>query len=304
MRPLAAIDIGSNTVHLLVGTPDAHGEVKHHLSESVLLELGREVEKHGKIREKKLRRLRKVLRHQVWRARKLGARQVLVAATGAVRRAENGEEVRREIERSSGVEVKILTAPAEARLAFLGSAPALHPKELQVLIDSGGASTEVTLTRGRRIVTSTSMGIGASLLCADLEHDPPGPLEWARLSLRIAEGLRRLPPGPRPQRGLAVGGAAHRLEELNGKGPGAPVELDDLERIAGRLLRHSSKRIARASGVPRKKVMLLAAGALIIHAIMCHYGLEAVDVGHQGLRDGMITAYRRVSGNWWRPEDS
>lgn len=300
MRPVAAIDIGSNTVHLLVGLAKRDQTVEHLASESELLELGREVRKHERIRDKKLRQLQSVLQDQLKVARRMGAKVLLLGATGAMRRAKNGKSVVRQLTRNLEVPVQLLSSRAEAELAFRGSAPALDPDLPQVLIDSGGASTEVTLTRGRRRMESSSMGVGASLLCAELKHDPPGPLEWARLSLRLADGLRVLPTAPRPARAIAVGGAAHRIEELHGAGRGARVDLPDLERIARRLLRHPSHRIAEATGISRKKVVLLAAGALVIHAVVCHYGLESVEIGHQGLRDGMILAYRSDGGNWWR----
>jgi exopolyphosphatase/guanosine-5'-triphosphate,3'-diphosphate pyrophosphatase len=300
MRPIAAIDIGSNTVHLLVGAGHRSGPVEHLESQSELLELGREVRKHGRIRPKKLREVKKALRAQLKVARDHGVKTVLIGATGAVRNADNGESSMKKLERALGVSIQILAAEAEARLAFLGATLTLHKTKPQLLIDSGGASTEVTLTTGRRRRASESMAVGASLLCAELKHDPPGPLEWARLSLQLGDALRRLPTAPRPGRAVAVGGAAHRIEELHGAGRGAPVGLSDLEKIAKRLLRHPSRQIAKATGVPRKKITLLAAGALILHAVLSHYGLESVDIGHSGLRDGMILAHRAAAGNWWR----
>jgi exopolyphosphatase / guanosine-5'-triphosphate,3'-diphosphate pyrophosphatase len=241
-----------------------------------------------------------VLREQIKLARERGVKTFLIGATGAVRAAENGPQAMRKLERALGVPICILPGETEARLAFLGAAQTLHKDEPQLLIDSGGSSTEVTLTKGRSRRAAESMAVGASMLCAELKHDPPGPLEWARLSLQLGDALRKLPTAPRPRRAVAVGGAAHRIEELHGAGRGAPVGLPDLEKIAKRLLRHPSHHIARATGVPRKKITLLAAGALILHAVLSHYGLESVEIGHNGLRDGMILAHRKAGGNWWR----
>jgi hypothetical protein len=72
MRPTAAVDIGSNTVHLLVGIPHRRRGVEHVESVSALLELGREVERHGRIRDKTQNALRKVLRGQLKAAKKAG----------------------------------------------------------------------------------------------------------------------------------------------------------------------------------------------------------------------------------------
>ncbi len=74
MRPTAAVDIGSNTVHLLVGIPHRRRGVEHVESASALLELGREVERHGRIRDKTRSALRKVLHDQLKAAKKAGAR--------------------------------------------------------------------------------------------------------------------------------------------------------------------------------------------------------------------------------------
>lgn len=298
--PVAAIDIGSNTVHLLVGLPRAGRPVEHLVSQSELIELGREVEEHGRIREKKLRKVKKALRRQLRVARKHGAKVVLIAATEAIRQAKNGAAAVERLEAALGVPIRIVPGRTEARLAFLGSSPALDGRAPQLLIDSGGGSTEVTLTRGRQQRANASMAVGASALCARLKNDPPGPLEWAQLTLLLAAALRPLPTAPRPERAVAVGGAAHIIEELNGADRGVPVTLSDLERIARRLLRHPSRRIATLTGIPRKKIILLAAGALILHAVLSHYGLVEMQIGHHGLRDGMIMAWRRVEGNWWR----
>jgi len=300
MRPTAAVDIGSNTVHLLVGIPHRRRAVEHVESVSALLELGREVERHGRIRDKTRSALREVLHGQLKAAKKAGARTVLIAATKALREASNGRQTAAELSRVAGVPVHVLSPRAEARLTLLGSETDLDPTAHQVLIDSGGASTEVTLTAGRRPVAGASIPLGASLLCAKLKGDPPGPLEWAGLALDLGDALKALPSAPRPVSALAVGGTAHRIEELHGEGCGAAIGLPDLEAVARRLLRHTARHIARATGIEKKKITLVAAGALILHSILGHYELDRVHVGHRGLRDGMIAAFQEIQGNWWR----
>ena len=156
------------------------------------------------------------------------------------------------------------------------------------------------MTAGRRPVAGASIPLGASLLCAKLEGDPPGPLVWAGLALELGDALRTLPSAPRPVNAWAVGGTAHRIEELHGERRGATIGLPDLEEVARRLLRHTARHIARATGIDKKKITLVAAGALILHSILGHYGLDRVHVGHRGLRDGMIAAFQEIQGNWWR----
>ena len=129
MRPTAAVDVGSNTVHLLVGIPHRRRGVEHVESASALLELGREVERHGRIRDKTRSALRKVLHGQLKAAKKAGARTVLIAATKALREASNGRQTAAELSQVAGVPVHVLSPRAEARLTLLGSEIDLDPDD-------------------------------------------------------------------------------------------------------------------------------------------------------------------------------
>lgn len=297
--PIAAIDIGSNTVHLLVacGKP---GKLRHLRSESELLELGREVMVHGKVTDEKLEEVIDTLKGHVRLAREEGAETILIGATGALRQAKNGKAVVRKISRALQVPVQLLTGKQEARLAFFGARPALRKHKTQLLIDSGGASTEVSLTRGRKLHASASMGVGAAMLLSQLENDPPQPLEWAQLTLLVGETLDHVPTRPRPRRAVAIGGAAHRFEEIVQRPADKPLRLKDLEKVTKKLLKHPSKRIAQITGVQPRRAALLAASALILHIVLKHYGLTKLHVAHLGLRDGMISAYLLHGARWWR----
>ena len=301
-RSIAAIDIGSNTVHLLIASGKP-GALKHLRSESELLELGRDVMLHGKLTDEKLEEVIDTLKGHVKLARDEGVETILIGATGALRQAKNGKAVVKKIARAIDVPVQLLTGEQEARLAFFGAAPALKKHKTQLLIDSGGASTEVTLARGRRRMASASMGVGAAMLLSQLKNDPPQPLEWAQLTLVVGETLEHVPTHPKPKRAVAIGGAAHRFEEIVKRPASKPLRLKDLEAVTRKLLKHPSKRIAKITGVQPRRAALLAASALILHIVLKHYGLTKLHVAHQGLRDGMIAAYLLHGGSWWREVD-
>jgi exopolyphosphatase/pppGpp-phosphohydrolase len=120
--------------------------------------------------------------------------------------------------------------------------------------------------------------------------------------MRIGSVLGGAPIG-RPTRLFATGGTAHNLAGLdrNRKGhPAAvPLSIDDLDRMTARLLRSPAAKIARASGEDPRRVALLAPGALILGAIAQHYGLDAMTVLPEGVRDGMILAAARDPDGWW-----
>jgi len=83
----------------------------------------------------------------------------------------------------------------------------------QLIVDSGGASTELTMTAGRCKIASASLPVGAALLGAALSGDPPDPLSWAMRARQVGTALAAAPVG-KPVRAWATGGSAHNLAGL------------------------------------------------------------------------------------------
>lgn len=305
----AAIDIGSDTVHLIIGeltgTPES-GPLKILHSESDLLELGRVVGRLGRISEAAEGKLGKALDRMVRRARKSEA-TILIVATEASRRAANGRDVLARLGTRVAVPIHLLVETREAELGVAGVRPELPGRGDLLVIDSGGASTEVTLTRGRTIVQAVSLPVGAALLAVDLNGDPPPPIDWALAAIRIGATLGSLPAGG-PRHALATGGTAHGLLAVSSiaarrqSGSQVDLTLAELEQIAGLLLARSSRRIGTAAGIEPKRVALLAPGILILGAILRHYGLTDVRVLQAGLREGMIRAAAVDPDGWWQDQ--
>ena len=302
----AAIDIGSDTVHLVIADlagPPASGTVKTVHSESALLELGRVVDRRGRITESAEADVARALARMVHRARKSGA-TILIAATEASRRAANGQAVLDRLAKRLDVPIRLLAPEREAQLGFAGVRPDLPARGSLLVVDSGGASTEVSLTVGRRIATAVSLPVGAALLAADLPGDPPAPIDWALTSIRIGATLAMLPVG-HPRHAFATGGTAHGLLALNAgrnrheAAPRMDVTLAQLEKTAAALLARSAARIGADSGIQPGRVALLAPGLLILAAILRHYQLAEFHVLESGVREGMIRAAALDPAGWW-----
>ena len=306
----AALDVGSDTVHLLVAEvthePFGRLSVRQLAHRSILLELGREVATRGRFGRTALRALEGSVRDFVRAAARYDTR-LIVAATEATREATNGPAVMTRLERLAGTPPRILSGVREAQLGFLATRAALPPSGLHVLVDSGGASTEVSLVAGHRLRSAASLPVGAALLAASVPGDPPRPLPWALAAIRIGENLGAAPAG-RPTRMYATGGTAHNLAGLETDRKGHPsavrLTLADLDGITARLLRSPAPKVARRSGEDARRVALLAPGALILAAIAQRYALQEMIVLPEGVRDGMILAAARDPGGWWedRPE--
>ena len=295
-------------MHLLVvevtHEPFGRLAVRQLAHRSVLLELGREVATRGRFGRTALRALEASVRDFVRVATRYEAR-LIVAATEATRVAANGPAVMTRLEQLAGTPPRILSGVREAQLGFLATRAALPPAGLHLLVDSGGASTEVSLVAGHRLLASASLPVGAALLAASVPGDPPRPLPWALAAIRIGAALGAAPEG-RPTDMYATGGTAHNLAGLEKDRNGHPgpvrLTLADLDGITARLLRSPAPKVARRSGEDARRVALLAPGALILAAIAERYSLDAMTVLAEGVRDGMILAAVRDPDGWWEDQ--
>lgn len=302
----AAVDIGSDTVHLLV--VEAHStedgwELRPLRRKMALLELGRDVARHGEIRPNTMRELRRLVPRFVESAHKLKA-EVLLAATEACRTATNGQEVLREVAKATGAPVRLLSGAREAELGFLAIRSSLADTGCQLVIDSGGASTEVSVTEGRTRSASVSLPVGASALAEELRGDVPGSFRWALQAVSVGQSLAALP-AAEPVQAWATGGSAHNLaglERAEVRRQSRKLTTRALDKLFRELSRQPARRLARQSGEDPRRVRLLAPGALILGSVLNHYQLAGCTVLRAGVREGMIIAANKVGDSWWHDE--
>jgi exopolyphosphatase / guanosine-5'-triphosphate,3'-diphosphate pyrophosphatase len=301
---IAAVDIGSDTVHLLIADVSASPDgplVSRVEQRGELIELGRLVATTGQVGKRAARQLDGYLTGYLKRARRTSDR-VVIGATEALRRATDGPALVERLSAELGEPVRVLTGSREAALGLAGAVHRLDPTGSQLFIDSGGASTEVTLTDGRRLVATASLPVGAALLGAELRGDPPEALGWALAGVRIGSALALAPVG-KPTRAWATGGLAHNLaglERLKGRSGSQRLAMAELSTLAARLLTQPARKLARRSQEDPKRVRILPPGLLIIASILAHYGLQELTVVPEGLREGMVAAAFLNQDNWWQ----
>ena len=300
---IAAIDIGSDTIHLLVGVPSGPpdaGVVERIEQHGELIELGRRVARKGHIGEHAAHELEALLLGYVAVAHKRADR-VVIGATEALRRASDGPALVERLGQKAGLAVRVLSGEREAQLGFAGVVHRLAEAGPQLLIDSGGASTELTVCEGRKALASASLPVGAALLGASLVGDPPDALSWALGGTLIGRALAAAPAGA-PARAFATGGSAHNLaglERTKGREGLQVLTVAALRQEAAELLAVPSAKLARRSGEDPRRVAILPPGLLIVAAVLDHYQLDRVTVVPEGLRDGMILAAAASGDDWW-----
>jgi exopolyphosphatase/guanosine-5'-triphosphate,3'-diphosphate pyrophosphatase len=297
---VAVVDVGSNSVHLLVAVRarDRRGyPVRRVVSPATLLGLGRTVAATGALGAAAAAELTRVVSRQVKQAERARATELHVVATAAVRQATDGRERMAVLAGAIGHPVRVLTADREAELGFLGLVLELDPAVDQLAIDAGGASTEVTLARGRRRVAAALLPIGGSALSAT-HDDPPTRAQLDRVRERVATATRALPPWE-PVAAVATGGTARKLPVLLGGAAGDPIDLTTIERALGALQAAPSAALAKATGLQRRRIQSLAAGAIILSCVLRRYGLTRCRNSPHGLREGIVVAAGDEPDSWW-----
>ena len=147
--------------------------------------------------------------------------------------------------------------------------------------------------------TCISLPLGASKLSILLEGDPPALVSFARLMVPIHAAIREAPLPQGVRTALFSGGTAHHVCDVAGT-PRHLLTRAALERALRHLLRKPAKKIAKKYDVDTRRIPLLISGAVILAAILDHYGLDRAAVTSSTVREGMIRAYLSRGDAWWK----
>jgi exopolyphosphatase / guanosine-5'-triphosphate,3'-diphosphate pyrophosphatase len=276
---VAVLDVGSNTVRLLVATRGATGLAPLREEREHLL-LGEEVERLGRISDEKLAATARCAGRYARVARGLGVDRLEVIVTAPGRQSENADELVQALAIATGAAVRVLSADEEGRLAYRGAvAAAASLPETVAVCDVGGGSTELVV--GTPTVGPTwwrSMNLGCVRLTERfLVDDPPGKVAMAAAAEEVERQLKGLAP-PVPLVALATGGTARALRKVVGETLGAEASR--------RIAKRSSREIAKANDLYRARARTLPAGALVLAALQRRLGVPFV-VSRAGLREGV-----------------
>jgi len=295
---LAAVDIGSNTVHVLVADVIRNKleDVAHYVE---MPELGARVARTGSIGTKGRIAIR-ALRAVVARARKHGYDRLIAGATAAVRQASDGEAFAIKAGQAIGAPVHVISGRREAELSFLGVASRHAARREWAMVDLGGASSEVVIGRGHDMLRSATLPIGSGVLNSTYLSDPPRPEERARLRRAALRELAHAPDGD-IERLVATGGTASNLPiVLSKRSPPSVMTTADLLACERRLDARRAAEVARHVGLPPNRVKALRAGVEALLLVLDWYGLAVLQISHEGLRHGMLLAYLERGEDWWR----
>jgi exopolyphosphatase/guanosine-5'-triphosphate,3'-diphosphate pyrophosphatase len=279
---VAVVDVGSNTIRLLVATRSRHGLAVVARGKR-MVGLGADVERDGVVSAPKLAEAAECLAGFGDVARAAGAALIDVVVASPGRQARNADQLVHTLSRAVGAPARVLSRDEEARLAFEGALASADPAGAIAVCDIGGGSTQIavgTAERGPAWLRSVDLGslrLSARVPCGD----PPTKEELSVLRAHAEKAFARLTP-PLPRQAIAVGGTARAVKKLVGRTLG-PDEL----REALRLLRKSpAQEIAGEHGVEVWRARALSAGVAMLLEVerLLRVPLE---VGRGGLREGL-----------------
>jgi exopolyphosphatase / guanosine-5'-triphosphate,3'-diphosphate pyrophosphatase len=281
----ACIDIGSNTTRLLVADCDEDRLLVIH-QERAFTHVRRGLTATAEIRDDKIAEVATVVAAQLQAALELGATEVRGVATAAVRRAANRDALIIAVRRSCGLEVEILSAAEEARLAFAGAARTLgyDPAGPLGVVDAGGGSCELVVgTVPDQVSWFASSDVGSGVVADEcLVSDPPSAEDVSRARARVLEALDGVRP-PATARVVAVGGSATSLRRI----AGPVLDAEAFARTLALLTGARAAELARRFALDEDRARLLPAGMLILQVASELFGAP-LEVANGGLREGLL----------------
>jgi exopolyphosphatase / guanosine-5'-triphosphate,3'-diphosphate pyrophosphatase len=300
---VAAIDVGTNTIRLLIGEADGAGGYRPVFAAQEITRLGQGLRPAGLLQPEPIRRSLAVLA----RFRRLcadhGVTALAAAGTAALREASNREEFLSRARDEADLEIVAISGEDEARLTLLGIRAALDASPRRLLtLDIGGGSTELLLADGQCILGLVSTGLGAVTITeAHLKGDPPTPAELDAASRAADERFARvrrgeLPPWTEPPLFVGTAGTITTLAAVD-----LVLDVYDPARVTGHRL--TQERISalladlahmplsqrrQVRGLEPARADIIVGGALICLSAMRTLGFSALTVSDGGLREGIL----------------
>ncbi|MET9377578.1 Ppx/GppA phosphatase family protein [Streptomyces sp. NPDC002992] len=298
---LGVLDVGSNTVHLLV--VDAHPGARplpahSHKAELRLAEL---LDEEGAIAPDGVERLIATVQGALQAAEDKGCEEVLPFATSAVREASNADVVLERVKRETGVDLQVLTGEEEARLTFLAARRWFGWSAGKLfLLDIGGGSLEIAYGIDEEPDTAVSLPLGAGRLTSGwLPGDPADPADVRALRrhvrAQIARTVGEFSRFGKPDHVVATSKTFKQLARIAGapgSGEGLYVERvltrKSMEEWVPKLVGMTVDQRAGLPGVSEGRARQLLAGALVAEAAMDLFGIDELEICPWALREGVI----------------
>ncbi len=295
----ASIDIGTNTILMLIGEIDENLIITPLGDFYEVPRLGKNVSVTKELAASSIDRAIDVLRNYKAIADEYEVEKIVASATSAVRDAINKDDFVRRVEQETGIVVEIIGGETEADVGFIGAVSGSpHPEEPTLVIDIGGGSTELSYGAGSKPGIAKSIDVGAVRITERfLLHDPPALPELTEASEFVKDGLACFPfDEMNPRTIYAVAGTATTLAliaqnkyEFDAEAvSNYEMTVGQLREVFDEIKKRPSSEIIRLTKAAEGRADVLVAGTLVLIEILSALKAERFLTTDRGLRYGYL----------------
>ena len=296
---IAAIDIGTNTILLLIAELSPNGGLFPVYQAQGVARLGKGVDKTGKLNPKNMEKAIRILREYKVIVEGNRASRVLLVGTSALRDATNRDDFLNRVKETLGWESKIIPGEEEARLSFLGALSNKSAlRERILVVDIGGGSTEFVWGSAGTVEGRKSLNIGSVRLTEQFfRYDPPSSEEMKNCTKHIRDNLNSLRMVvQKPDCIVAVAGTATTLAAMvlrqskydGERIDGFKLSLSDVSMLIRKMQAMPAKERLKLPGLYSGREDVILAGSILLVEIMKFFDQKEVIVSDRGLRFGLI----------------
>jgi exopolyphosphatase/guanosine-5'-triphosphate,3'-diphosphate pyrophosphatase len=298
---LGVLDVGSNTVHLLVVDAHRGAQPTPQSSEKSTLRLAEHIGPDGELSDAGADALVRAVVSARKHAEELGCDELLAFATSAVRDATNSADVLDRVGAETGVGLDVLSGEEEARLTFLAVRRWLGWSAGNLIaLDIGGGSLEIAAGRDEDPAVAVSLPLGAARLTREwFDADPPSQAQVAALDEHVrsvlSKPVRALLAQGQPDRVVATSKTFRTLARLAGAAPSSAgpytrrlLSRQGLTQVTAFISRMTSKDLAELDGVSDGRAHQTIAGAVVAAAAMDALSVAELELCPWALREGVI----------------
>ncbi|MBI2346767.1 MAG: Ppx/GppA family phosphatase [Deltaproteobacteria bacterium] len=310
---IAAIDVGTNSVLLLVVRQDANGVIEVLANEARITRIGEGIGTSHALKPEAMARTLSVLKEYSAICRMHGAATVSAVGTAAFRRVANGQQFLDQVRAACGFDLEIISGQREAQLSYLAAATDFGPDLL--VCDIGGGSTEyIWRSAGKTAITAISLPLGSVTLHETFCHsDPINDADYEQTRMAILSELTThlgsrhgggagLIADRRPDQLVALAGTAttlaamclqlreYRHWEVHGK----PLTLAEIETLRDTLRARTIAERKQLPGLEPARADVILPGAILLAETMNLLDYDQVTISDRGVRWGLV--YEQCKG--------
>jgi exopolyphosphatase/guanosine-5'-triphosphate,3'-diphosphate pyrophosphatase len=294
--PIAALDVGSNTIRLVAARP-RDGGLETVLDLGTFVRLGFGVDRTGVLDEGRVEHAVSTIVALARTARDAGVAEILAVATSAVRDARNGPAFVDRVRAAADVDLRIVSGEREAELTFIGATFGMTIAGPTLVVDLGGGSGEIIAANADQLLWGRPLPIGSGRMTERfVSGDPPGRLEIDALHAHVRALLAGLP-ALEARAAVFAGGTARRLPVLLGKeASSANLTVAEIDGALEVLLTMDAAEVVSRYAIEPERAQVLPAGCAVLAAIAEHYGVQTSRIATTGIRQGMLVERLRELG--------